>query len=165
MMGMDEWLEFFRRAKKSIGILVHAGGFLAENNRFLRLMRERAAKDVSVRILLGDPESPEILTRGLEERLGRGVEFKVRNAIVAYSPLMGVPGISFRIHRSTLHNSIYRADEEWLINTHIYGISAPHAPMLHLRRVPGAGLVNSYERSFEMVWDSSAELEEGALSQ
>jgi transcriptional regulator with XRE-family HTH domain len=149
------WVEMFGRARESIGILVHAGGFLAESHYIHRTLRERAMDGVAVRMLLGDPESEEVSRRGTEEGLGDGVAYKVRNAVALFRPLFEVPGIEARFHRSTLHNSIFWADDEMLINTQVYGASAPAAPVLHLRRVPGAELVMTYQRSFNKVWDEA----------
>ena len=42
-----------------------------------------------------------------------------------------------------------------LINQHIYGTYGYLAPILHLRRVPGADLYDTYMRSFELVWEES----------
>jgi hypothetical protein len=156
LVPSETWIDFFRSAQREIGVLVHAGGFLAENARFLRLLRERAEAGTRVRMLLGDPDSPEIERRGAEERLGEGVAYKVRNALACYRHLFAVQGIEFRLHRSTLLNSLYRADDAWLVNTQAYGVSANQTPVLHLRRTAGADLVNLYERSFEQVWDEAA---------
>ena len=41
-------------------------------------------------------------------------------------------------HGTTLYNSIYRVDDEMLVNTHVYGVNAYAAPVLHLRRSPAA---------------------------
>ncbi|MFJ1707154.1 helix-turn-helix domain-containing protein [Kitasatospora sp. NPDC088346] len=148
----DLWLTFAERATSELGILVHAGVHLAENPRWHRLLRTKADAGVRIRILLGDPDSPEVARRGEEEEIGEGVAYKVREVIKLYRPLYGVPGIEFRSHRSTLHNSLYRSDDELLVNTQIYGISAPLTPVLHLRRVAGALLVLSYQESFDKVW-------------
>jgi transcriptional regulator with XRE-family HTH domain len=119
------WAEMFGRAQESIGILVHAGGFLAESHPVQRALRSRAEAGVSVRMLFGDPVSEEITRRGSEEGLGDGVAYKVRNAIALFRPLFDIPGVEARFHRSTLHNSIFLADDEMLVNTQIYGESAP----------------------------------------
>jgi hypothetical protein len=58
-----------------------------------------------------------------------------------------------------LYNSIYRADDQLMVNTHIYGFTAPHAPVLHLRKVAGGSMVSNYLDSFERVWDSANPLE------
>ncbi|MFH8340883.1 helix-turn-helix domain-containing protein [Streptomyces sp. AM6-12] len=155
----DLWLQLFGRAEREIGVLVHAGVFLAENPRWLQLLRMKATSGVRARILLGDPDSPEIARRGEEEEIGEGVAYKVREVMKLYRPLYGVDGIEFRLHRSTLHNSLYRADDEWLVNTQVYGVSAPYTPVLHLRKVAGAQLASTYAQSFEKVWIESIPIE------
>lgn len=153
------WLQLFGRAEREIGVLVHAGVFLAENPRWPQLLRQKASSGVCARILLGDPDSPEIRRRGEEEEIGEGVAYKVREVMKLYGPLYSVPGIEFRMHRSTLHNSLYRSDDEWLVNTQVYGVSAPLTPVLHLRRVAGAQLVSTYQQSFEKVWSEAVPIE------
>jgi hypothetical protein len=49
-----------------------------------------------------------------------------------------------------------------LVNTQIYGVSAPATPVLHLRKVPGAELVSTYQRSFEKVWTTGKPIEQEA---
>ncbi|MCX4693010.1 XRE family transcriptional regulator [Streptomyces sp. NBC_01408] len=155
----DLWLQLFGRAEREIGVLVHAGVFLAENPRWTQLLRRKAASGVRTRILLGDPDSQEVQRRSEEEEIGEGVAFKVREVMKLYRPLYSVPGIEFRLHRSTLHNSLYRSDDEWLVNTQVYGVSAPMTPVLHLRRVAGAELVSTYQQSFERVWSEAVSIE------
>jgi 8-oxo-dGTP pyrophosphatase MutT (NUDIX family) len=48
--------------------------------------------------------------------------------------------------------SIYRFDDDMLVNAHVYGAPAAHSPVLHLRRLPGGRLVDHYQASFERVW-------------
>jgi transcriptional regulator with XRE-family HTH domain len=155
------WAEMFTRAQVTIGILVHAGGFLAESHPVQHALRRRAEAGVNVRMLFGDPMSEEITRRGSEEGLGDGVAYKVRNAIALFRPLFDVPGVEARFHRATLHNSIFWSDDEMLINTQIYGVSAPAAPVLHLRKVHGAELVSTYQHSFNKVWNEAKPIEPG----
>ena len=44
------------------------------------------------------------------------------------------------------------ADDELLVNTHVFGAPAQQAPVLHLRRVVGGTMVKAYLDSFELVW-------------
>ena len=162
LVPAELWIDFFARAKLNAGVLVHAGGFLAENHRIRRALREAATAGARVRLMFGDPESPEVMRRGSEEGLGEGVAYKVRNTLALFWPLFDVPGIEGRFHRSNLHNSIFWSDNEMLINTQIYGVSAPLAPVLHLRKVAGAELVATYQRSFNKVWDESAPIDKDA---
>ena len=57
--------------------------------------------------------------RGDDEGIDEGMAAKVRNAIMLFGKLLAEPGVEFRLHRTVLYNSIYRADDQVLVNTHI----------------------------------------------
>jgi hypothetical protein len=78
---------------------------------------------------------------------------------VLYKPLRGLDGVEIRLHRTVLYNSIYRSDDQILVNTHIYGATAANSPVLHLHRVPGGDMVTTYLESFERVWDEATLLD------
>ena len=80
---------------------------------------------------------------------------KIRNALALYRPLRQTEGVEFRLHRTVLYNSIYRADDQVLVNTHVFGMAAAHAPVWHLRKLPGGELASLYIDSFERVWDTA----------
>ena len=52
-------------------------------------------------------------------------------------PLRAVEGVEFRFHRTVLYNSIYVADDQVLVNTHVYGAAAAQAPVWHLHKLAG----------------------------
>lgn len=157
----DLWRNFFDNAEREIGVLVYAGLFLSEDAGVQRVFRKKAEAGASVRILLGDPESEHVSQRGSDEGIDEGMAAKIRNAMVMYRPLRGTDGIEFRLHRTILYNSIYTADDQALINTHVYGFPASQAPVLHLRRVAGGDMVSTYLESFERVWDEAVPMEDG----
>ena len=64
-------------------------------------------------------------------------------------------GVEFRFHRTVLYNSIYRADDQVLVNTHLFGVTAAHAPVWHLRKLPAGELAGLYIDSFERVWETA----------
>ena len=80
---------------------------------------------------------------------------KIRNALALYRPLRAAGGVKFRFHRTILYNSIYRADDQILVNTHIYGVTAALAPVWHLRKIAGGEIAATYLESFERVWDTA----------
>jgi len=153
------WRHIFDTAETEIGVLVYSGLFLSEDTGVHRIFRDKAAEGARVRILLGDPASEEVLQRGADEGVDDALAAKIRNAVVMYKPLRNVEGIEFRLHRTILYNSIYRADDQLLVNTHIYGFAASVAPVMHLRQVTGGDMVRTYVSSFERVWDSASPLE------
>jgi hypothetical protein len=152
------WLDTVRQASKHIDVLTYAAFWLGEEPVFRRLLAEKARAGVSIRILLGDPASAQVAQRGIDEGIGDAITSKIRNTIVNFAPLIGMPGIEFRLHGTVLYNSIYRADDHMLVNAHVYGIAAYLAPILQLRQLPGADLFTTYLNSFEAVWATSVPL-------
>jgi transcriptional regulator with XRE-family HTH domain len=152
----ETWERFFKQAEQEIGALVYSGMFMADDMGVHRVFAERARAGVKVRILLGDPESPHVAERGAHEGIGDGMAARVRNAIVLFRPLQAEENIEIRLHGTILYNSIYRADDQLLVNTHIYGTPAAAAPVFHLRKIAGGDMVSTYLESFESVWDSAA---------
>ncbi|WP_242900671.1 helix-turn-helix transcriptional regulator [Actinomadura terrae] len=148
----EVWRRLFEGAHDEVGVLAYAGLFLAEDAGILRAFAERAREGVRVRILLGDPDGTSVAERGTDEGVGESMAAKIRNALVHYRALSRVDGVEIRLHDTVLYNSIYRADDELLINPHAYGIAASHAPVLHLRRAEDGDMASTYLESFERVW-------------
>lgn len=159
MVPSDLWRNFFDAAETDIGVLVYSGLFLAEDAGLHRIFRRKAEAGAQVRVLLGDPDSDVVAQRGADEGIEETMAAKVRNAMVLYRQLRGTTGIDFRLHTTVLYNSIYRADEQVLVNTYVYGFPASQAPVLHLRRVAGGDLMTTYLDSFDRVWDSARALD------
>jgi transcriptional regulator with XRE-family HTH domain len=151
----DRWGFLFDAAEQEIGILVYSGLFLADDPGMRSLLRRKAEHGVRVRILLGDPDSPEVAVRGAHEGIDGSMASKITNVLHLYQSLRDVPGVEIRKHATILYNSIYRADGELLVNPHIYGTEAAQAPVIHLRQIAGGTLVSTYLDSFERVWSES----------
>ena len=77
---------------------------------------------------------------------------RTRNALTLCLPLLTTPGIKIRLHSTVLYNSIYRADDELLINLHTYGTRASEAPVIYLARSEAESAAATYLDSFERVW-------------
>lgn len=149
------WREIYGRARRNVDVLVYSGLFLSEDPVFHDLAKAKVEAGAQVRILLGDPDCAAVEQRGIDEG-HRIMDGKIRNALLHYRPLMrSHPDIGVRLHDATLYNSIYRSDDEMLVNPHVYGIGAYMAPVLHLRRLPGGGLFDTYTNSIEHTWDNA----------
>jgi hypothetical protein len=156
----EAWGHFFEQAEHEIGILVYSGYFMAENAGLKRTLASKAESGARVRILLGDPESPNVAERGQSEGIDDTMPTKVRGAIAAFRPLLRASeNVEIRLHGTVLYNSIYIADEQMLVNTHIYGMMANNAPMFHLRKIPGGDMVSTYLESYERVWEGATPYE------
>lgn len=134
----DAWGRLFASAEREIGVLVYSGLFLSEDGGIQRIFADKAKAGVRVRILLGDPDSPQVAERGSDEGVDEAMAAKIRNALVLYKNLRKQDGVEFRLHRTVLYNSIYRADDQLLVNTHVYGVTAAHAPSGTFAALPAA---------------------------
>ncbi|MGW0731522.1 helix-turn-helix domain-containing protein [Streptomyces sp. NPDC002851] len=159
-LPVSVFVELLAQARQRIDVLVYAAVFLHEAYpRLNDLLRERAADGCAVRIAVGDAESPNVQQRGQEERFGHGIESRCRLALLHYQPLAGVPGIELRTHGTTLYNSVYRADDQMLVNAHVWGANAYGAPVWHLRRNVDGGMFDTYAASFSVVWEVARPVE------
>ena len=104
-----------------------------------RLFADRARAGVRVRLLLGDPDSRNVAERGEDEGIDEGMAAKVRNSIVLFRRLLAEPNVELRLHGTVLYNSIYRADDQVLVNTHIYGDHGEQRAGLPPAQDPGRG--------------------------
>ncbi|MEU4832681.1 XRE family transcriptional regulator [Streptosporangium sp. NPDC023615] len=157
-MPRGAWEGLFRGASEKIDILVYVGMFLAEDAGLIRLLAERGRSGARLRVLLGDPESEEVIRRSADEGIGKdAISAKIRSVLSLYAPLREVA--EFRMHGTTLYNSIFRADDQVLVNTHVYGEVASNAPVLHLRRVAGGDMVTTYLDSFDKIWNEARPVE------
>jgi len=154
----EVWVQLFGSAQSEIAILAYSALFLAEDAGILRILAEKGRAGVNVRIALGDPDGSHAAERGEEEGIGDAMAAKIRNALTLYRPLCAVENIEIRLNRTVLYNSIYRADDQLLVNQHTYGIPAAQAPVFYLRDTDDGEMIALYLESFERVWDGSAPL-------
>jgi transcriptional regulator with XRE-family HTH domain len=153
------WYDFMAAAQKHIDVLVYAGLFLSDGRADLpALLREKAGEGLSIRLLLGDPDSEAVARRGSEERVGDAMAARIHLSMSYMQPVLDVPGIEARLHDTTLYNSIFRFDDDLLVNMHVYGATASKSPVMHVRRITGGRLFPHYMASFERVWDEGRPL-------
>jgi transcriptional regulator with XRE-family HTH domain len=139
-------------ATSRIDILAFSVLYLWETvDGLLTTLTDRAITGVAVRILLADPNGDAVAARGGEQGLGELARARVQIAWSLLRPLVGVPGIEMGMHDSALHATLLRADDDLLVNQHVFGLPAADAPVMHLRRQEGGRLVDTYLNSLERV--------------
>jgi transcriptional regulator with XRE-family HTH domain len=122
---------------------------------FPDLLAAKASNGVHVRICLGNPDSEAVRRRGEEEGIGDGLASRCRLAASYAAPLRRVDAESVRRSGATLYASIFRFDDDLLLNTHLWGNAASDSPVFHLRRHDDRGVFANAVRSFERVWKES----------
>ena len=133
---------------------MYAGLFWFDSHAdLLHILADRADAGVQVRLALGDPDSPAVAARGIEEGIDMAARTRITLGLIA--PIVGHPGVEIRLHATTLYVSMYRADDVLLANTHVLGSPALHSPVMHLQRIPGARMFDHYAASFERAWSTA----------
>ncbi|MGQ4400160.1 helix-turn-helix transcriptional regulator [Streptomyces hayashii] len=153
----DVWISLLLGAVKHIDVLVFSGTFFAQTNPHIaRMLQERAQAGVKVRLCFGDPYGEAVAVRGREEGIGDTLAAKIRASLTYYRGLVGgAPGCEVRLHDTTLYNSIFRYDDQLLVNPHIWGQPASANPLFQLRRTDGTDWYGRYTESFEAVWNTA----------
>ncbi|MFE7201917.1 helix-turn-helix domain-containing protein [Pseudonocardia alni] len=147
------WNDLIHSATEAVDVLVFSGQFLVEQHDVLPVIRSKAAAGVRFRLAVGDQHSPAVIQRAVEEGTTGGLEGRIQMMRRYLHEVAHLPGVEVRTHGTILYNSIYRFDDQALINGHAFGSLAGQNPMLHIRRVPGGSLWEHYMRSFDRVWD------------
>ncbi|MEU7909431.1 XRE family transcriptional regulator [Actinoplanes sp. NPDC049118] len=150
------WDRLLDQATSQVDVLVYVGMFLTEKPDLLKRLREKAGAGVQVRLMLGSRDCEAVKQRSTDEGIGRDtISAKIDQAQAFFRPLIGVRNIELRSHQTVLYNSIYRFDDDMIVNPHVFGKTAPMAPALHLRRTSNYGLFDTYSESFDAVWSHS----------
>ncbi len=151
----ETWHKLIDGAREAIDVLVYAGTFLFEQYDFTTAVEEKSDHGVRLRILLGDETAPAVHLRAEEEGTSGGLEGRIQLHRRYLRSVQGLRGVEVRTHATTLYNSLFRFDQDLLVNGHAYGAPAGQSPVLHLRRVPGGRMWDHYMRSFDEVWGTA----------
>ena len=101
----DLWARLFENAIDNIGILVYSGLLPRRAARPQdELLKKKADDGASIRILLGDPDCPQVALQGQEEDIGDAIAAKIRNVLLAYyAPYAESPGHQ---DQAALHHAV-----------------------------------------------------------
>ena len=156
---IETWQQLLAQADESIDLLAIAGSFLHDSiPDFDQALLAKARQGVRTRLLFADPNSGMVRLRSHEEGLKDFLVGRVHLTWQYFRPLLEDEAVIARMHSCTLYNSIYRFDNEVLVNIHTFGLPATRSPVLHLHRIAGGRLFNQYMESYDQVWDSAAPL-------
>jgi hypothetical protein len=152
----ETWLALMEAARGDIAVLVMSGTFYAQTQpRVARMLAAAAARGVHVRLCFGDPAGEAVATRGREEGIGDTLAAKIRSSLTYYREIAASEECEVRLHACTLYASLFRYDDEIIVNPHAFGEPASANPALHLRRLDGGQVAAHYMSSFERVWDAA----------
>jgi transcriptional regulator with XRE-family HTH domain len=152
----ETWFRLLGEARKNVDVLVHSGTFFAQvQPRIASTLSTRAKEGVCIRLCFGDPNSDAVRVRDREEGLGGTLQAKIRASLTYYRRLVDLENVEIRLHGATLYNSLFRYDDDIMVNNHVFGEPASLNPTTHLRRIDGGVLFDHYAASFDRVWEGA----------
>ena len=152
----ETWTRLLDQAEKHLDVLVFAGLFFPEQQPDLaKTLCQKSKAGTQVRLLLGDPAGEQVAKRGAEEGIGDAIPAKILNVLSFYESHVEHECFDVRLHDTALYNSIYRFDDDMLVNSHVHSLPAAHAPVFWLRRLPGGALFETYADSFDRIWSGA----------
>jgi hypothetical protein len=155
-ISTDMWIRLFGSATEIIDVLVYAALFLPEQQpKLLTKLCRQADAGTRIRFLLGDPTCAAVARRGQEEGIGDAIAAKIQNVLTFFESHADHGCVDVRLHRTTLYTSIYRFDRQMLVNHHVLGLPAAHAPVMHLRQLDSGDLFAAYLDVLEHVWSDA----------
>lgn len=151
------WLELVQTAEHRVDILSMTGHTLKEENpEIAGRLRRKAEAGVRLRIVLSHPRSTALRRCGEEQHVLRALLGRAHGAQAYFEVLRGVPGVEVRRHKATVYASIFRFDDQMLVNQHLFGTLSTASPLLHLCRETQGGLFDLFMDSYDRCWDESA---------
>jgi hypothetical protein len=147
------WIRLAGEARENIDVLVFSGTFYAQTQpKVASMLTQAAERGVQVRLCFGDPASDVVATRDREEGISGTLAAKIRSALTYYRPLLDVGKCEIRLHATTLYASLFRYDDQVIVNPHAFGEPASANPAFHFRRLNGGQVADHYVSSFARVW-------------
>jgi hypothetical protein len=149
-------------AEHHVDVLAYAALWLWDTvPEFAERLARKVAGGTAVRVCLGDPDSEAVAIRGREEGDRDGMTSRCRIAANYARPIHRADSGAVRLSGATLYNSLFRFDDEVLVNSHLWGSPAAASPVYHYRRQSDRGVAATAIRSFERVWAAAQPLPVG----
>lgn len=149
------WEDLIHGVREQMDVLVFSGAFLVEQYNLIPVIRAKVAEGVRFRLLVGNENAPAVIQRAIDEGTPGGLEGRTQMMRRYLSEVTKLEGVEIRTHGTILYNSIYRFDDQLLVNGHAYGALAGQSPVMLLQRLPNGRIWQHYMKSFERVWDEA----------
>jgi hypothetical protein len=143
-------------AQAHIDVLAYAALWLWDTvPQFTDRIVQKIGDGATVRICLGDPGSNAVALRGQEENAGDGMASRCHIAANYAAVIQRANPEAVRLSGAILYNSIFRFDDELLVNSHFWGTPAADSPVYHFRRQGHNGIATNAIASFDRVWEGA----------
>lgn len=147
----DVWRSLLDRTKRRIDVLAYSGGFLVEVFGLANELERLSMGGGQARVLVGDPASEAVRRRGEAEGLPT-LPARAASTLDYLAGVRNLDGVEVRVQDAPLYASIYRFDDEILVNTHTHGAPAKDSPVFHYQKTQEGHMFAYYSAAFDRVW-------------
>ncbi len=148
LLKSQDWLALFEGATSRIDLLTFSASFLLDDSQIIRMFERKCAEGVRMRFALALPNNEAAETDA-------ALPDQLRGTLGLVKPLLRFAQFQLRLHRDVVYSSLYRADDDLIVNQHAYGVAAAESPLFHYRRSDSSEIFNAYEASLETIWSSA----------
>lgn len=151
------WESLISGAERAVDVTAGSGLLPLEMNPDIgRIFASRP--DLVVRVCLRAPDPDDVHLQWNDETEGMGgtLAGRISQALTMWQQnLAGVNNAQIRTYSGPMLYSIFRFDDQMILNTHLYGVRGIHAPAWHLSRLDSEGVFDRYAENFDHLWQTS----------
>ncbi|TDC34061.1 helix-turn-helix domain-containing protein [Kribbella albertanoniae] len=149
LLKSQDWLALFDGARSRVDLLTFSASFLLDDSQIIQLFERKCAEGVRMRFALALPNNESA-------EADEAVADQLRGTLRLVKPLLRFDRFQLRLHRDVVYSSLYRADDDLIVNQHAYGVPAAESPLFHYRRTESSEIFDAYETSLETIWSMAA---------
>jgi len=148
LLKREDWLSCFDGATSRIDLLTAGASFLLDDPQVIRLFERKCDAGVRIRFALSIPPEPGAVA-------DEDSATKLRGTLHLVHSLLRSNQFELRLHRDVIYSSLYRVDDELLVNQHAHRVPAAQSPLFHYRRTDESEIFDAYAASLEKIWSSA----------
>jgi hypothetical protein len=155
-MPSPVWGELVTAAQRELTFAGYTDYFLWLTVPGLReTLRRKAEAGVTVRVLLGDPDSAVTRTRELIEEVPLTVSSRIAVSLNELEPLRNVPGVEVRFSDRHISLSVFTFDDQMVVCTHVAAAVGHDSPTYRIKRSGSDGLYAAYADHVDSLWQGA----------
>lgn len=150
------WKDLVASAERRITFAGYTNYFLwLEIPNLRATLRRKIEQGVSVRVLVGDPESEVTRNREAIEAVALTVSTRIQVTLDEVRKLRLVaPGVEARYSDAHIAMSVFLFDDDALVSMHVADLLGHDSPTLHVRRRQEDGLFDRFAHHVDHLWET-----------
>ena len=157
-----DWRSLLEQATERIDLLDLTLTHIINNQDVVDLLAEQATAGCQIRILVSSPESAHLTIteseRDPNQRLAARPQLAadVEHTLELLQPLRALDRVQIRTFVAPGYNTILRANDQLLVNLHLWGKTVADSALLHLQADQQPGLFAQFAHHYQAIWATAS---------